>query len=218
MDLQVHRIENGKWKENTYIIHNSSSFGVIIDPGENFDEITKYIQQSKLQIQAILNTHGHFDHIATVSELKKLYKTHFYLHSDDFKLLRTANFYRHLFEGNRNIQIPEVDYDLKSKNTVQVDDMIFEVIPCPGHTEGGVSFKIGDRLFLGDNIIGHKIGRTDLPGGNRAKLEDTIRRLCSLPPNTEVYPGHGPMTKMREILENHTEILKILSQVDMARS
>lgn len=217
MSLRIQQIENGKWKENTYIVSNDNSIGVIIDPGENLEGITKYIEQSKLQIQAIINTHGHFDHIATVAELKELYKAQFYLHSDDFKLLRAANFYRHLFEGDRNIQIPTVDCDLKTQASIQIDDMLFEVLPSPGHTEGGVSLKIGHRLFTGDNIIGQKIGRTDLPGGNRILLESTIRRLCSLPPETEIYPGHGPMVTMQRILESHTEISAILSQIDTAR-
>jgi hydroxyacylglutathione hydrolase len=212
VSLRIHRIENGQWKENTYIVSDSENISAIIDPGENFDEIKNYVESANLKIQAIINTHGHFDHVASVADLKELFNCPFCLHSGDLKLVQSANFYRQIFQGGKNIRIPKIDIDLKEQKTVSIGSMTFEAIPTPGHTAGGVSIRIEDKVFTGDNIIGQTIGRTDLPGGNRALLENTIRTICSLPPDTEVYPGHGPMVSLFEIIKGHPEITSILSQ------
>lgn len=201
MDVHVHRVENGKWKENTYIVSDDQAVTAIIDPGENTNDVQTYIANSKLQVRAIINTHGHYDHVAGVSVLKDLYQVPFYLHVKDIKLLKAANFYRQIFEGGKNIQIPKVDVALNEQVSIQIGNLNFEFLQTPGHTEGGVSIKLGSKLFTGDNIIGGRLGRTDLPGGNRQLLEASMQKICALPEDTQIFPGHGPMVILKEILE-----------------
>ena len=110
--LNIKTIKTGKWRENCYIIFNSSNNGLIIDPGGNHAEIIEYINENKINVLAIINTHAHYDHIGAVAILKETFKIPFYLHSKDKRLLRSANLYRALFESEHAITVPSVDYFL----------------------------------------------------------------------------------------------------------
>lgn len=218
MNPQIKRLENGPWKENSFVVHDENGIAVVIDPGEDFEQIKDYVVSAGLKVTAILNTHGHFDHVAGVQELKDAFQAPFYLHSGDLKLLKAANFYRRIFESKSNIRIPNVDFDLKEMTEVSAGALRFQVIPAPGHTEGGVFLKVQNKLFSGDNILGSRIGRTDLPGGNRPLLEETVRRLFELPPETEIYPGHGPMTTLGNILSTYQSIAELITKPALTKS
>ena len=196
--LEVHASINGLWKEITYVVSDESGTAIIIDPGEDCRKIIDHVEKRRLRVKAILNTHAHFDHVSGVEELKKFFSVPFYLHSADSKLLKQANLYRLLFGGKNNIQIPLVAVDLMDVPEVRFKSLRLTVIPCPGHTQGGVAFLCGGKMFTGDNIIGKKIGRADLPGGDLEKLHLSFRGLLSHPPETEIYPGHGRMFLLRE--------------------
>jgi hydroxyacylglutathione hydrolase len=208
---QVETITTGKWRENCYIVHDDDGAAVAIDPGEGATEIVAAIETRRLALQAIVNTHAHYDHIGAVSELKQRFGAKFHLHAADRRLLTQANFYRTLFGGERAIRVPEIDVDLATSGKLQFGAMRIEIIPSPGHTPGGVSLYIGDMLFTGDNLLGKRIGRTDLPGGDAAALRKTIRTLFRLPPETVVYPGHGRPTTLAEIAAANSEVAEILA-------
>ena len=209
--LPVETITTGKWRENCYIVHDDAGTAIAIDPGEGAAEIIAVIDARHLALAAIVNTHAHYDHIGSVSELRQRYGAKFHLHSADRRLLAQANFYRTLFGGERSIAIPEIDVDLASSGKLQFGAMGIEIIPSPGHTPGGVSLRIDDMLFTGDNLLGKRIGRTDLPGGDAAALTETIRTLFRLPSATVVYPGHGRRTSLAEIAEANAEVAEILA-------
>ena len=99
--LNIKRFKTGNWQENCYIVQNSSNDGLIIDPGENYDEIAEYINENKINVLAIINTHAHYDHIGAVSILKDALEIPFYLHSKDSRLLKSANLYSALFDGQQ---------------------------------------------------------------------------------------------------------------------
>ena len=96
-------ITTGKWKECCYIVFDSHLHSIIIDPGDDFELVNSVITKNNLNVLAILCTHAHFDHIASVSKLKDAYQIPFYLHRGDFQLLKQANFYRHIFQGGQNM-------------------------------------------------------------------------------------------------------------------
>jgi len=204
--LKFTKLNTGEWRECCYIVSDSSLNAIIIDPGDDFQLINKNIILNRFNVLAILSTHAHFDHIASVQELKNIYKVPFCLHGDDFPLLSQANFYKHIFEGKKNISIPVVDIDLLLNKELQFGDINIIAIDTPGHTDGGVSFLIGGMLFVGDNLYNYKKGSTKLPGGDAEKLSQSIKKIISLD-HTDllILAGHGEsmtLSNLRNIFNN----------------
>jgi len=195
-------IENGTWKENCYILCYLSN-AIIIDPGECYDEIIEFLSSKKLSPLAILNTHAHFDHIASVYEVQQKYCIPFYLHSNDEKLLKSANAYMKLFGGTNFIKIPKVDYYLDDITDLKFCEINLKVLFTPGHTNGSLCFLFNNILFTGDTLLKGKIGRVDLPGGNLTKLIQSLKQISKVKKNTYIYPGHGDPTVLKnELLFN----------------
>ena len=206
----IHRIVVGKWHENSYVVYDDKQQAVVIDPGDDASVIEGFIEERSLSLKAIINTHAHFDHVGAVAELKESYGVPFYLHSGDWKLLAQANLYRALFLGQEKIKVPSVDHDLAKFDTLSIGDLVFRIIPCPGHTPGGVCFQIEDALFSGDTLLSEKPGRTDLPGGDRQALVESVRNLFCLPKSMTVYPGHGEPRTLGETMSSNSEIAELL--------
>jgi glyoxylase-like metal-dependent hydrolase (beta-lactamase superfamily II) len=149
--------------------------GMVIDPGAEVDRILETARKEGLRIRYIFNTHGHGDHTAGNEALKS----------------RTgAQVVRHMLEGTSG-----VDISLDEQETLQVGQIIFQLIHTPGHTPGAVCLYAQGQLFTGDTLFVGDSGRTDLAGGDRPTLGASIRRLMELPEDTVVWPGHdyGPM-------------------------
>lgn len=202
--ISIHRIINGKWEENCYIVSNLHNQALVIDPGGNLNLIVDYLKDNSLSLSAIINTHGHYDHVVSVADLVKKYQCPFYLHSKDEKLLKSANLYMTLFEGEEKIDIPRIDFQLdKITLPLILDDFEIQVLFSPGHTEGSVCFLIENALFTGDLLLKNTIGRIDLPGANKQNLIKSLQMLSRLNGSLEVYPGHGEQTTLeRELLFN----------------
>jgi len=195
MSVQVTTFVNGRWRENCYLVANSNGDALILDPGDDAPGLAKLIDENGWQPCAILNTHGHFDHIGAVADLMDRYAVPFYLHRADEALLRRANLYRQVFEHPDPVRIPRITHDVSQlPNPFQVGPFNISWIPTPGHTEGSVCFMIEGMLFSGDTLMHRKVGRTDLPGGNRARLLVSVRELQGLAADTVVWGGHGATT------------------------
>lgn len=191
-NYKIKQISTGVWKENCYIISNSANQGLLIDPGAEAKKIDNYIIKNRIKLLAIINTHGHYDHIGAVSFFKKKYSLPFYLHSKDEKLSKSANLYVKIFESKKFIDIPEIDFFIDDIDTPLVlDQFSVECIESPGHTMGSICIKLENHLFTGDTILPGQVGRTDLPGGNNNKLVKSLSILSRLSPDTIIYPGHG---------------------------
>ena len=183
---------------------------MIIDPGGNIDSIEDYIDRNKLKMKAILNTHAHYDHIGAVNKLKKKYKIPFFLHSGDDALLKRANLYAKIFEGSKIIKIPEVDYFFDEIDITNIIDFFHvDIIFTPGHTRGGVCIFVNKFLFTGDTLLKGAVGRTDLPGGNKTSLQNSLKILSNLPSGTPIYPGHGIPSTIGEELKNNKSFSQI---------
>jgi hydroxyacylglutathione hydrolase len=150
---------------------------LVIDPGRDVDRIVSAAENQGLEIEAIVNTHGHGDHTAGNAELKSLTGAKIIIHALD-----AAGY-------------PTADVLLKDDNTLQLGGITFDVIHTPGHTPGGICLHAQGNLFTGDTLFVGDSGRTDLPGGDRPTLGKSIRRLMQLPDDTIIWPGHdyGPM-------------------------
>lgn len=202
--LSVIRFTNGPWKQNCYILKGHDDMAIIVDPGSEADAITALLDEHGLQPLAIINTHAHFDHIGAISDLVERYSIPFYVHAGDEKLLRSANTYRLLFGSRSTIPIPQGAKWLKdADDALDIGPYTFEVIATPGHTEGGVCFKIDDILFTGDTVLPSGPGRTDLPGGDKVALADSVKRLRALPTHLVAYAGHGTPRTLAEYWSRH---------------
>lgn len=209
--IYIEKFVNGKWLENCYAVHDAAGHCVIIDPGSSPERIAGFVEDKQLRPLAILNTHAHYDHIGAVEALKRKFGTPFYLHSKDRALLSHANLYRALFDGDALISLPSVDRFVDRIETpIRKGELSIDVLWTPGHTPGGVCFLIEDALFSGDTLLHQKIGRVDLPGGDREALYVSLRKLKRLPPETRVYPGHGDTTTLGDELKHNRAFLRAL--------
>lgn len=197
MELQVETFVNGKWDENCYLMADAAGNALVVDPGSRPDEICALVDKNGWRLHGILNTHAHYDHVGAVATLKDRYVAPFYLHKADEPLLKRANLYRMLFESSDAVRIPAVTHDIASLPTeFEVGPFRVSWLATPGHTEGSVCFLLADFLFSGDTLMHDAIGRTDLPGGNREKLVDSVRKLADLPGHTVLCGGHGPRSSI----------------------
>ena len=205
-DYQVTTFVNGKWRQNCYLVSDIEQQTLIVDPGSNPEELSLLIKEHRLHPVAVLNTHAHYDHIGAVSWLQQKYALPFYLSGKDDKLLKQANIYKILFESKESITIPHLDKDLANEpECLVVGGLIVKVIHTPGHTAGSVCLLIGNDLFSGDTLMPNGPGRTDLPGGDKVKLEESLQKLHDLREEHVVYPGHGKPFSLREFQKKYLE-------------
>jgi glyoxylase-like metal-dependent hydrolase (beta-lactamase superfamily II) len=174
---------------------------IVIDPGDEVERILAVLAARDLRARYIVNTHAHFDHVGNCRELKEATGAEIWLHKSDLPIYETAPRQAAAFAtyGVKPISLAPVDHYLADADGVQVGTIAAEAIHTPGHTPGSLSLYVPgtDRnvLFAGDTLFRDSIGRTDLPGGDMHQILRSIRdRLLRLDDQTEVWPGHGPMT------------------------
>jgi glyoxylase-like metal-dependent hydrolase (beta-lactamase superfamily II) len=179
----------GKWRENSYILeYNGQS--ILIDPGDDFENLDKKFQENGSRHIAIINTHGHFDHIGAVQAFKAKYNIPFYLHSKDRRILTQANMIRKFAEDTEYVQIPAIDYFLDTIISFDLSDKKIVFHHTPGHSHGSVCIEIDNNLFSGDILFEDSIGRTDLPGGNRELLINSVKFIIERFKGYNLFPGH----------------------------
>ena len=171
-----------------------------IDPGGDADRILSALKKDNLTLAAIINTHGHFDHVGANMALKQATDAQLMIHKLDAPMLAYAPQSAAAW-GLRADDSPEPDRLLEDGDIVACGRLQFEVIHTPGHSPGGSCFYIKDEnvVFVGDTLFAGSIGRTDLPGGDFDTLIRSIQtRLFVLPDATKVYNGHMELTTIGE--------------------
>lgn len=204
MGLNIKSFCLGPLANNGYLVWNSETVEAFaIDPPMDSEVMAGFIGKNGFKLTKILNTHGHFDHIAGNALLKKLFRADLYIHRADLDLLHRGAAHAEMF-GLDMDPSPPPDGFLAEGDTLSIGVEKLSVLETPGHTPGGISFYSPGMLFSGDSLFEGSIGRTDLEGGDLDTLVNSIRsKLFPLPAETAVYPGHGPETTIgREIGEN----------------
>lgn len=200
----VERIITGELGVNTYLYNFKDNLVVIIDPGSDAELIKDRIKKSSFIPVAVILTHGHFDHIGAVMEIKKYYNIKVYIHKKDAKYLgiNALTAHKEMLEamglaGDYYISqyytdTPEPDVLLEDTNVLT--EFSLSVIHTPGHSPGSICLysKNNNIVFTGDTLFKSGMGRTDFPGGDFNTLERSLNNLLTLPKDTIVYPGHGP--------------------------
>ena len=196
--MNVETITVGPLAVNCYIISDPvSNEAILIDPGSESKRIINLIEVRNLKLNSIINTHCHIDHIAEVKTVQDHFKTQFLIHKNELPLLEMLNDSDGLFGINVS-GIPEVSDFLKPDQKIMIGKYTGTILFTPGHSPGGISLSISNHVFVGDCLFKDSIGRTDLHGGNYDELITSIKtKLFSLPDDTLVYPGHGPLTTIQ---------------------
>ncbi|PWT86572.1 MAG: MBL fold metallo-hydrolase [Blastocatellia bacterium] len=173
---------------------------VLIDPGEEVDQLLTFIEERALAVRHILLTHAHVDHVSGVAAAKRQLDAPVYLHAGDQPLYDNVLSQAAMF-GLYVEAPPPVDVFYSPGQIITFGRYAVRPHHTPGHCPGGVCLQVGERgatgkqLFVGDTLFAGSIGRTDLPGGDYATLLESIRHvLFAFGDDAEVYPGHGPAT------------------------
>ncbi len=197
--LRVYMMEVGPLAVNAFLVeHIPTRKAVLIDPGGDGEAILGEIGGLGLTVEKILLTHGHFDHVGAVGLLRKKTGAPVHVHPADVDRMTGASRQGMLF-GLSVPDPPAPDVLVEEGNVVPFEDQEFLVAHTPGHTPGCVSYIVGKMAFVGDLIFAGSIGRTDLPGGNHNQLIESVRKkICPLPDDTVLFPGHGPPTTVGE--------------------
>ena len=186
--LKVYAMALGDYQTNCYIIHEENSKTCcILDPGYDADFILDKLDSLGLTLEAILLTHGHFDHVGAVKELAAETGCDVYIHPEDLTMppMMTAGplYYTKTYAEGTQLKLAGLDIG---------------VLHTPGHTPGSVCLVCENSIFAGDTLFRGSCGRTDLPGGDWATIVNSLHRLAALEGNFWVYSGHGPTTTLRD--------------------
>ena len=195
--MKIVRIPSEGYGSNCWVmIDEESGEYVLIDPspsGEAFLEFTEKRGLKKESLKYILLTHGHFDHITGADEIRDASGAPLAIHEADADFLITdKNAYKYFFREELIMRPAEMI--LRDGDVLTLGKSEIKVMHTPGHTEGSVCFFAGDVIFTGDTLFDRSIGRTDLIGGSQALLEDSLRKLCALRRDYQIYPGHGSVS------------------------
>ena len=183
--MQVRQVITGEIEENCYIvIDEETKKAFLVDPGDEAGKIIATLESLDVNLEYILLTHGHFDHLGAVEEIADKYNVPFYMSKVDEEYQEKLP---QLFP-----KVRKADKYLLDGDIIKLGKHDVKVIATPGHTEGGLSFLIDEYLFTGDTLFRTNVGRTDFPGGDFNKIIDSIKKLVKLDDNTIVCPGHGP--------------------------
>ena len=200
--MEIQTLKTGQLATNCYLVYDQKAPDIIvIDPGDDADYIISQLNESNKIPSKIIATHGHFDHLLAVTELKLAYNIPLLMHKDDAFLLNRLQSSAKYFIGIEADPPPSVDQFLKDGDKISVGDYSLDIIATPGHTPGGIALycKEEKALFVGDTIFEEGgVGRTDFTYSKHNDLIKSIEKLLKLPEDTVVYPGHGEITSVKE--------------------
>lgn len=185
---------------NCYLLSSNGEYAVI-DPSADYNEALKIHPEIDGKVKYILLTHAHFDHFLAINSWAEKCEAIF-VGKDDAAALSDST--KNCYLGF--LGVDDGYYGAVKKvhegDVIELGDERISAISCPGHTPGGVSYKVGDTVFCGDTVFaGGGYGRCDLPGGDIDILEKTlIKLITTLPSETVFYPGHGPSTTLKELI------------------
>ncbi len=199
--MKVEKLIVGQLQTNCYLVWDQKSQeGVIIDAGDDAEYIFNRIKDLEIKPQFILATHGHFDHLLAVLELKLAFKIPFLINERDLFLVKRAVSSAKFFTEDKEVLPPLVDKFIKEGDVVKFGKKSqLKVIETPGHTPGSVAFLGKGIVFSGDTLFKGGVGRTDFSYCSYFDLMKSIKnKLFKLPDETLVYPGHGEETTIGE--------------------
>ena len=180
----------------TILGNEETGEGIIIDPGDDPEEIFARLEKHKLKATQLVCTHTHIDHVGGAMKLREATGAPILLNHNDYTLLKMLDLQADWI-GMQSPGKVEIDHSLNEQDTVKAGSLIANIMHTPGHTEGSIClyFPAEKKLIAGDTLFAGSIGRTDLPGGSFDKIMRSLHHdVLALPDETLVVPGHGELT------------------------
>ena len=195
--MNIKTIPVGQLETNCYVVVNEETLAcVVIDPGDESNAIMDYIESNRLRCEAIMLTHGHFDHVGAVNEILEQTGCALYINPRDEGY--------EVGKSGMKFKMPEGGKYYDDGDIIVEAGLEFKVLATPGHTPGSVCLICGGALFTGDTLFRGSCGRTDLPGGSMREEMRSLKKICALEGDYEVYPGHMDSSSLeRERRFNH---------------
>lgn len=195
--LKIERLPLGDLQTNCYVVVGPDNHGAIIDPGDEPHRVFALLDTMPgLRVDAVILTHGHFDHVGASDEVADDVQGFVYAHEREAAALAG----KHGTGGREfgmEVPVPLIDFRVADGAVIEAGSLRFEVMHTPGHTPGSMCLYLRDpetgegHLFTGDTLFASSIGRTDFPGGDDVAMETSLEILAKMDPATAVYPGHG---------------------------
>jgi hydroxyacylglutathione hydrolase len=183
---------------------------MIIDPGDEIENVLRIVRQHNLQVKQIVITHGHIDHVGGAMKLRAATGAPILLNENDSDLLKMMDV-QAAWIGVAPPGEVKIDHSISTGQTVAAGSHKAQVLHTPGHTEGSIClyFAPEKKLIAGDTLFAGSIGRTDLPGGDMRKIMQSLHgTVLALPDETVVVPGHGELTTIGEERESNPFLVK----------
>ncbi len=197
-DIIIESLTVGPIQTNVYVVGcRETGQGAIVDAGGNPDGLLGLAEEHGLEIDKILQTHAHIDHVAAIPEIKESTGAPIFLHPHDLQLWQAAPQQGQMF-GIPVEPLPAADEELYDGQIIELGMLRAEVMLLPGHSPGSVAFYFADQsvVLSGDVLFAGSIGRVDLPGSDRSAMKASLERISGLPDDTRVLSGHGPATSI----------------------
>jgi hydroxyacylglutathione hydrolase len=183
---------------------------MVIDPGDDVDNVLEIVRRHNLQVKQIVITHAHIDHVGGAMKLRAATGAPILLNQSDLALLKLLDL-QATWVGMASPGEVKIDQSIGPSDTVKSGSLSANVLHTPGHTEGSIClyFAAQKKLIAGDTLFAGSIGRTDLPGGSMQKMMNSLHeKVLALPDETVVVPGHGPLTTIGEERESNPFLVK----------
>ena len=192
--IKIHALPLGSYQTNCYIVHEEhSKTCAVIDPGYTPERVLAQAEKLGLQVDAVLLTHGHFDHVGGVEAIVKATGCALWMREADYTQFKTPE--NDFFYPIHDCDFTEVQLCEEGEH-IHAGGLTFTVMETPGHTWGSVCYLCENALFSGDTLFAGSCGRTDLPGGDGQTIVLSLERLAELEGDYTVYPGHGGATTL----------------------
>jgi hydroxyacylglutathione hydrolase len=183
---------------------------MVIDPGDDIDDVLAILRKHDLEVKQIVVTHAHIDHVGGAMKLRAATGAPILLNQNDLALLTMLDV-QAVWVGMADPGRVEIDQSVGSADTIKAGSLSAHVLHTPGHTEGSIClyFPAENKLIAGDTLFAGSIGRTDLPGGSFDKIIRSLHQtVLALPDDTVVVPGHGPLTTIGEERQSNPFLVK----------
>jgi hydroxyacylglutathione hydrolase len=210
--LRVEQLSLGPIGTNCYVVRSDATAAeaVVVDPSGDATELRLLLARLGAQCGAILVTHGHWDHLVGVAELAEGTGAPVFMSDGERSLLEDPNRFT---PSGITLRPYTPDVLLEGGETIDAAGIAFDVLSVPGHSPAHLAYHAHGSLFSGDVLFAGSVGRTDLPGADWDRLVASIRSLVdSLPPDTVVYPGHGPATTLGDELARNPFLAELRAE------
>lgn len=204
--MKIKTLLLGNMQTNSYVVTNDNGHCFIVDPGANGKKIVNYLEDNELTLDAVLLTHGHFDHIGAVDYLYQHYQCPIYIHKEDLEMLKDPRLNLSIYETPFTVKAPVKT--CQEKMTIADFDVTW--FHLPGHCPGSSMIYLNQKgiIFAGDVLFKGSIGRFDFPNSSKYDTQISLAKIKEYDFDAVVYPGHGSKTTLKEELQNNPYLKK----------